>query len=258
MKRMYELITNPNMEFNESFLNEVFELLLKEDEDLKRFISDFRFDNNITSLGVYNNRDKRILVNPNRIEALANSISSSPKTQALSTIKHEMEHASNLRRLYEGGNDIESLIIRYSLVDYMVSNNIKYGLFVKDDAAYLSFKRNENYKFDPGERIADIKAERYVVNLLKNQRRSRELLVAKSKLYCAYDRGYIDNGVYLDAPTYTFLLNMGMLREFYLLKKRVDQKQYSFDTRVLLGLPLTYDEKDDKLLRRLKLQKVRR
>ncbi len=258
MTRMYELITDERIDFSESFLNEVFELLLKEDEDLKRYISDFKSDYTISTLGAYNNKNKTIMVNPFVIQSVASAIGCSSKTQALGTIKHEMEHASNLRRLYEGGNDIESLIVRYSLVDYMVANNIRYGLFVEDDANYLALKRMENYKYDPGERLANIKAERYIVNLLKNQRRTKELLAAKSKLYFTYERGYEDNGVYLDAPTYTFLLNMGMLREFYLLKKRVDQNQYSFDTRVLLGLPLTYDEKENEILRRMKLRRVQR
>ena len=50
---------------------------------------------------------------------------------------------------------------------------------------------------------------------------------------------------------------MGMFREGYILKKTVDNTNYSLDTRVLLGLPITYDEKDNVLLRKVKLQRKR-
>ena len=255
MKRLYELITDTRIKFGEQFLNEAFELMLMEDEDLKRYINDFQVNYSLETIGSYNNDERKIRVNPYRITQLADAVYSTAKIQSISTIKHEMEHASNLRRMYEGGFDIESIIVRYSLVDYLARNNIKNGIFLEEDAGYLAYKRKENYVVDPGERLADIKAEKYVVNLLKNQRRTIELLIAKSKLYFAYVRGYTDNGVYLDAPTYTFLLNMGMFREFYLLKRRVDSQQYKLDTRVCLGLPLTYEEKDEVILRRMKLQK---
>ena len=74
MTRMYELITDERIDFSESFLNEVFELLLKEDEDLKRYISDFKSDYTISTLGAYNNKDKTIMVNPLVIQSVASAI----------------------------------------------------------------------------------------------------------------------------------------------------------------------------------------
>ena len=107
---------------------------------------------------------------------------------------------------------------------------------------YLYYDTKLCYETDPGERIADIKACKYIVNLLKNQNNTDELLIARGMLYYAYTRGYKDNGYYLDPPTYDFLLKTGMYREHYWLKNRVNAKDYCFDTRITYGLPVTYTE----------------
>jgi hypothetical protein len=252
--KLYELVTNPNTKLNDDFINESFDLMINKEEGLEKYISDFLIDNSISCLGSYSPIDKVILIN----EKLINNTPRlyDPKIFALSVIRHEMEHARNLKRVYEGGNDIESTVVRYSLIDYIQQNGLysPFG-FQYDNQPHYHFKKKSNYEFDPEERIADIKSNKYIVNLLKNQRTSRDLLVARSFLYYAYIRGYKDNRYYLEPPTYTYLMNMEMYRDYYLLKRIVDNNNYSLYTRVLLGLPITYNEKESALLRKARLQR---
>ena len=77
-------------------------------------------------------------------------------------------------------------------------------------------------------------------------------------LYYSYIRGYEDNRYYLDPPTYTYLLMNRMFNNYKYLKKRVDSNDYSLDTRILCGLPITYQEYDRVLLRKLGLQRSKR
>ena len=112
-------------------------------------------------------------------------------------------------------------------------------------------------RVDPEERLSEIKAWKYLVNLLKNQRTTPDLLTARSNLYYAYVRGYKDNGYYIDAPTYQYLLKMGMYHQYYLFKRRVEEeKDYSFETRLTYGLPLNSStEYDKKILEKVRLRK---
>ena len=76
-------------------------------------------------------------------------------------------------------------------------------------------------------------------------------------LYYSYIRGYKDNGYYLNAPTYEYLLELGLYREYKILKERVEKNNYSLETRLLNGLPIKYKEYDKGVLRmtRLRLKK---
>ncbi len=120
---------------------------------------------------------------------------------------------------------------------------------------FLRINTKANYETDPGERLAEIKAWKYMVNLLKNQRTSDDLLKARTMLYASYIRGYKDNRYYLDPPTYEFLLKTGMFYPFNWLKNRVEKKDYSFETRITYGLPITKEEYDEKVLQKVKLKR---
>ena len=150
------------------------------------------------------------------------------------------------------------LIEKDKLNDTPPIKNLGYDYYDKDDFYILMgrLKKASNYLIDPGERLADIRAWKYIVNLLKNQRTSDDLLVARSMLYYSYIRGYQHNRYYLDAPTYLYLIKMGMYHQYYLFKKRVEeQKNYSFETRLTYGLPLTEKEYDKSILRKVRLKK---
>ena len=97
-----------------------------------------------------------------------------------------------------------------------------------------------------------------MVNLLKNQRTTKDLLTARVGLYKAYAAGYEDNKYYLESPTFQFFLNVGLLREHNWLKKRFRNHDYSFDTRILYGLPVTYKEYKEKILQKTRLKIVKR
>lgn len=248
-------------ELDDDFINRAFEIIMGDEPELEPFVNDFSLSRKPSdSYGTYSREDKKIILYPENIKDSRRV--TNKKLQALVTIRHELEHARNLQRLYECRHDIESMVIRFAMKDYAV----KYGLdrldpFDTDDFFIHLFpgKRAANYALNPDERIANIKSWKYLVNLLKNQRRTLDLLEARVNLYEGYTRGYVDNGSYLNPPTYEFLLNMGMYHEFYLFKKAVEQQQYVFDTRLMYGLPLKDGEEyDKKILRKVLLQKSKR
>ena len=247
---------------DDDFINQAFEIIMADEEGLEPFVRDFVITDAIKgSLGSYSNDERKILINRENILTGRAQIKNK-KMLALQVLRHEIEHARNLQRIYECRNDIESRVLKYSLKDYAVRHHLDSpDPFDRVDynSFYFRLKRVENYDFDPGERIAEIKAWKYIVNLLKNQRRTEDLLVARSELFYAYARGYYSNGWYLNPPTYEFLLRMGMYHEHYLLKKRVEEEQYVFDTRLMFGLPLEDKKEYDKMiLQKVRLQKSKR
>ena len=179
------------------------------------------------------------------------------KLFALHHLRHEFEHAKALRRLFQFRKDIESTVLDYSLRGQCLCLGILPPI-IPEEEPYSSDADDQNYLYNPGERIADIKSWKYVVNLIKNQRGTKDLLYARSMLYYSYIRGYEDNKYYLDPPTYTYLLNQRMFNNYKYLKRRIGEKEYSLDTRVLCGLPLTYQEYEKTLLRKLGLRIVRK
>ena len=120
---------------------------------------------------------------------------------------------------------------------------------------YINFLTTENYEISPDERSAEITSWKYIVNLLKNKRRSYELLFAKTNLFYSYVRGYKDNGIYINCPTYEFLIELRLMRKFKLLKKKVESNNYNLETRLINGLPITQEEYNNEILKRLQLTK---
>ena len=259
-KRLYRLLMEyKDRELDDRFIDVAFDTIMShEDEDMYRFVDDYMIDNEMKDYGNYNHNHQIITINREKI------IHDKPVTRcyndrvfALEVIKHEIEHARNIQRLYQYRNDIESTVLRYSLKDYCMTHGLlpfPEGESIESLIRILKKRENYIYVCDPDERIADIKAWKFIVNLLKNQRTSDDLLFARSMLYYAYIRGYQDNRYYLDAPTYSYLLNMGMLKEHYSLKRRVDRMDYCLDTRLLCGLPISKDEYDHGVLKKVRLQ----
>lgn len=252
--KVYELYKeHEGYPLEESYLYKAFDLMIDKEEDLIPYIEDFRVsDFSDKLLGAYSLEDRYIKINKKLIE---NQVVN-PRLYALHVIRHEMEHARNLKTLYEGRKDIESTIIYYSLMYYALEHGIEYSPNLDNlYSRFLAFNTRLNYETDPGERLADIKASKYMVNLLKNQRDSDDLLIARGMLYYAYTRGYKDNRYYIDSPTYEFLLKTGMYHYHYWLKNRVDKNDYSFDTRITYGLPITNKEYNKDVIHKVKLHK---
>lgn len=252
--KMYELYQEYKGDsLTDEFIDQAFDIMMRDELDLIPYIQDFKirkFSDKL--LGVYSNEDRSIHINR---EAIARQ-KINPQLLALHVLRHELEHARNLKTLYEGKKDLESTLIYYSLRAYAMEHGIDYEPNLDNlNETFLAFSTKLCYETDPGERIADIKACKYIVNLLKNQRDSNELLIARGMLYYAYTRGYKDNGFYLDPPAYEFLLKTGMFHDHYWLKNRVEKKDYCYDTRITYGLPVTYSEYDKGVINKVKLYK---
>lgn len=256
-KPLYEMFMDEkNTPLKESYIRDSFELMIGEEPSLKPYIEDFRVVKSIDRvLGTYSKDNRMIKINKECLD----SIDGNKQLMALKAVRREIEHARNLKTLLEGRDDIESLVVGYSLRDYAMKEGISTSPNL--DRIYpdfLTISKNMNQETDPAERLADIKAWKFLVNFLKNQRRTDDLLTARTMLYYSYIRGYKDNRYYLDAPTYEFLLKTGMHHEHYWLKNRVEKKDYSFDTRLTYGLPITYPEYEEKVLKKVLLQKRER
>ena len=257
-KELYKLLMEyRGRELDDDFIDSAVDTIMcNEDESLYPYVFGHIIDNDNKHYGTYDHHKKLITINREKITHDGPCRRGyNDKIYALEVIRHEIEHARNIERLHQFRNDIESTIIRYSLIDYcMQSGLMPFPVDKSIESLIRILKKEQNYLYNPEERMTDIKAWKFMVNLLKNQRTSDDLLFARSMLFYAYRRGYEDNRYYIDPPTYTYLLNTDMLREHYLLKKRVDKKDYSFDTRLMYGLPITNEEYEHKILRKVKLQ----
>ena len=256
MSNLYELyLAYRNRDIDDEFIKKAFHYIMNNEQDLWPYIQNFDLSDSITSFGSYSNKDKSILINKRIIngnEVIAKN------TLGLSVIKHEIEHAKNLKKLEEFRDDIESKIILYSLRSYAIASGLDNTNMDKIGLLILALNTENNYELDPGERIAHIKSWRYVVNLLKNQNKTKDLLDARTMLYSSYIKGYNYNKYYLECPTYNFLFETNQLQDLKQLRKRVAKENYSFDTRLLYGLPITYSEYEQDILLKSKLQKVRK
>ncbi len=262
-KTVYELYKeNPQNKLSKTFLDEVFDLLIE--DELKPYVSDFIVsDQQNDNLGTYNFDTRCIKIFQREIEDNRLFHDMSASLQAIQTIQHELEHARELKRVEEGRYsypfqqgkcNLASLVSKYALKDYAIQRGIVRPYYEEIDTRYLRYKINKEYQYDPGERLSEIESWKYIVNLIKNQRRTQEVLRARSMLFYSYRRGYRNIGYGIESPTLNFLLNTRMLEDYYFLKKRLEEHDYSFDTRLTYGLPLTQEEYDQKILAKTGLE----
>ena len=257
MSDLYELyLSYRNSDIDDEFIIKAFDYIMENEQDLWPYVRDFSIStDDKPSFGLYSNEKKVITINKKRInenEIIAKN------TLGISVIKHEIEHAKSLKKLEELKDDIETKAIFYSLRSYAIASGLDSTKMDSMDLVMLALNTKSNHDIDPGERIAYIKAWKYVVNLLKNQNKTKDLLDARTMLYSSYVRGYNDNRYYLDCPTYSFLFETNQLQDLKLLRKRVAKENYSFDTRLLYGLPITYKEYNTDIFIKSRLQKVRK
>ena len=256
-KELYSLVTQKD-ELDESFVYDAFDILMEDNDDLYDYIRDFRIDDSITDLANYNLDRRLISISPQNISSQTQGICENynKRMLAISSIVHEMEHAKGFKKVLEGRDDIESLILRYSMIDYLIKYKLDPSISIKDEEPlYIAFWRKQYYDYNPGERLAAIRGYKFVVNMLQHHRNDPNQIPARALLLSSYARGYENNRYYIDPPTYTYLLKMRMFREYYSLVNRVRKNNYSLDTRVTYGLPLTYEEFDKELLRKVRLRR---
>ena len=245
-------------DLDEAFCEKAFEIMIDKEPQLDEWAKAVMVtDDDDDYLGLYDVDTKLITVNLKNV--LADKNVNNKKILALEVLRHELEHARNVLKLYECREDIESIVLRASLKKYAIDQGIDISrTFDKIDPMSFVYHKKESYDFDPDERLAEINAWRYIVNLLKNQRRTADLLGARRMLYYSYIKGYKDSKDVLLAPTYKFLLNTGLYHQLYLLNKRVDAKDYSLETRLKCGLPINQKEHDVETLKKVKLMKRKR
>ncbi len=260
MQKIYQLLKDYNNKpLDKRFITMAHQIYLEEDNTLKQFANNLKIQESSedkTTLGNYRIQDHLITIYIENIlnKKLPTKNVNNKNILALEILKHELIHAENIKKICIGKNNIENSILKISLLDYCYQKGLYYPL-KETDMKYIVFLIKENYELDPGERLTEIRAWKHIVNLLKNQRKTEELLFAKTNLYYSYTRGYTDNGIYLNCPTYEFLLELRLMREYKLIKKRVEEKNYNFDTRLEYGLPLSYNEYNNKILKKLKLKR---
>ena len=248
-------------ELDDDFIYRAFDIMMKYETGLKDYVEDFKINEHLEPsdiedgvLGTYSVESR--VVSFHKEIVLGDGRFPNKKLLTLEVLRHELEHARSLQRLYERKFDIETMVINYSMAPYAIRHQLYRGSRTdKLDPDLLQMRKYGTYEIDPGERIAEIKAWKFMVNLLKNQRRTDDLLLARSMLYYSYIKGYRSNGYYLEPPTYEFLLALGLYHSHYLLRKLFKNTYYNLDTRLLCGLPISEEEYNEKVLRKVKLQK---
>ena len=240
-------------ELDDSFINEAFDIITRHDS-VREYINDFHItEEESVNLGTYSIEER--IIEFNKQSVLNDKTIKNKKLLALQVILHELEHARNLQRIYLKRDDIETKVVRYSLLEYAIKHNLYYRQPLdKLDILNAIIYKDKLYDICPGERIAEIKTWKYLVNLLKNQRRSSDLLTARGMLYFAYIRGYQTNKYYLEPPTYEYLLTLGLYHEHYHLKNQFNNNNYNLDTRLLCGLPISEKEYRETTLMKVKLK----
>lgn len=261
MNKLYKLLKDyDNILLDKKFIEKAFDYLLEEESDLSDYVCNLKVTDNDEESNTYGNYrippDKLVTIYINNIinkDVFSDNVNRK-NIFALEALKHELTHARQLKRIDEGKKDINTEVNKYSLLNYCSDKGLFYPL-PEYDMKYINFLTNENYEISPDERSAEITSWKYIVNLLKNQRSSDELLFAKTNLFYSYIRGYKDNGIYVNCPTYEFLIELKLIREFSLLKKKTESKKYNLETRLKNGLPITYQEYNNEILKRLRLTK---
>lgn len=232
---------------DKEFISDAFDIMVSHDK-LDEYATGLNFNDEECD-GSYDNHDGIININIDRISSWETS-EYCKRLNSLLILRHEIEHAKNMRTMImtEG---IESTVIRYSVMCLAPATDKKIGFPKPILSSYLS-----TYDVDPDERIADIRAYKFMINLLKNKRNSVELLTTRERLYQAYIRGYSVKGDIITPPTYSYLLKSGLFDHYIYFSDFISNRtQYSLDTRVLCGLPITKEEKEVELLLKSGLKK---
>ena len=146
-KELFSLLKSSKDELSEEFINNAFDIMIQKDNELIPFINNFVIDDDLESEGEYEAENKIIRISPSKI--ISNEFGYiSDKVTALQCIRHEMEHARGLKRLYEVKHDIESVVNEYSFAYYIQKYGIPSSLFFNDDITFgLSYKIENNYLY---------------------------------------------------------------------------------------------------------------
>ncbi len=251
MDKIYRLYKEEDF-LEDDFIKNAFEEMV-EQEGLHDFAKAVMIsDEDVGNLGDYDRDVKLITIYPSIILCDKGKVDNK-RLLALQVLRHELEHARNTMLIHQGREDIESTVLRSDFRNYIRENHVDVDDSIDpfDRTSYLINKK-KCYQINPDERLADIRAWKYVINLLKNDRRSEDLALARKMLQKAYRRGYRVNKDNISAPTFKFLKKLEMYNLKAQLEERIRKQRYCLETRLNLGLPIVDEAEDENVLRKIK------
>lgn len=235
-----------NFELTSSFMDDVIEIMKKEEKNLGEFITSINIDYNFPISGCYSPYKRLIIINPNIISECAKGYC---KEFFIKTLRHEIEHAKCLKKLYQNSSDLETCLLKAANLDYIKEMNLGIEL-VPDELSpeRISFYSDklyvQNHNLNPEERIVEVRALLYLLELVNNTNDIDAITTVATNLFLTYQRGYeaSNEGYMMESPTYKYLLNMKMFYEQELIKKKFEDLNYSLEEKLLYGLPISFYE----------------
>ena len=246
--------------------------LISDQFDVKDYISDINFlDKNSFLFGAYNLKNKSLSINPEHI-AIKNKSNLKKGLEIVSTLFHELDHAS-IKKEYETGSDeIIHRLFYFSGVELSDQFGDKKAVEIDDIKKFIRyiFTYNFNHDLAPFERRANInsiKNMKYLilelfitdgcVELLSDEE-SKELFITSTIANKMYYNYLFDkykkriNGI-TNSPSYDYCNKLGKLlghvpEEVSVYNKSKIESfnyvssEYDFDKRLLYGLQLTNEE----------------
>ena len=215
------------------FIRDAYEILLSNERDLIPYINDFQIIFFYEPrLGSFNNKKRILSINYSSLsDKWIEANVKNRKVLAIIVLKHELEHVRQLKNLYEGKQDLESLITSSSLKDFALESHLLKEYHPREYLWDLQYLKKENYEIDPCERLADIRSWTFIQHILEKEARPEYPLSIK-RLDTLYQKGYQNS----HSPTYQFFENLGLLEELDHIKEE-EEKVYDDSARTLYGLP---------------------
>lgn len=159
----------------------------------------------------------------------------------LEVILHEFEHIMQEKRSYSYFNDLETQLISWC------KTNMELWAISKNKSIY-----NKTYKFNPCERLAELRSYKNILEILKvfcyDVNKIVNLLDNELSFYQLRGYRYKRDIV---CPTEIYFMNTGLESiwynmDFYSLDRKemlkLVQDNYNYEQRILLGLPISKEE----------------
>lgn len=219
------------------FVHNVFEVMKASEPTLESFLQGITVENSPVQYarGNYNYFTRELSLYLNEFVDLY--VNDSQKLDAcIMMISHLIEHARSYRKFLRFDQDIESYVIKPC---FNYDENTKK---IHPEACTEGQRPLVAYLCSPIERVASIRSAEFFVKLVEDRKDPESLENAKNSLADTYLQGYINNGYFLNPPTYNYLIerkNPDILKE---LDKMVTNNVYDLYTRVLCGLPIKMEE----------------
>ena len=233
MQKKITTLINENIgkALTDDFIYEAFDIMRFDEPDLSNQLNDIQINRNVRGdFGWYYLNKGLIVLNMDEI--LSDNDYDNKILLVLFVLRHEIEHARSVKNLCSGEESFENSLILSCLKIYCD----EIGEYIKP----LGGKHL--YLVNPFERIADIRAYMYLAQLYKRigDMESEGFILDELSKCCLNQ--YIINGQSIECPTYRYLLEMQMYKNYSDLWSYLDKCELSFKERILYGLPITMNE----------------